>query len=326
MATGLSEALRVKGEAVLRGTMPVFQPGSPLASGITHLFVVTLWVCAAIFALVTCLIVYIIIRFRRHPGASEPPQVSGYRPLEVLWTLLPLLTLVWLFILTVQAMHVADPAPHGEPDVIITGHQWWWDVVYPGAGVVTANEIHIPVGRQLLLRLESADVIHDFWVPALTRKMDMVPGHPNHIWLAADQPGMYAGACAEFCGVQHAWMRVLVIAHVPAEFAAWLEQQRQPAPGAVTTAAQGGRHVFEQLTCVNCHTIAGTGASPRLAPDLTHLASRRTLGAGVLENTPPNLVRWLHNPQAIKPGSHMPQVLLSEAQVQDLTAYLETLR
>jgi cytochrome c oxidase subunit 2 len=156
--------------------------------------------------------------------------------------------------------------------------------------------------------------------------MDMVPGHPNHIWLAADQPGLYAGACAEFCGVQHAWMRLLVIAHAPAEFAAWLEQQRQPAPGAVTTAAQGGRHVFEQLTCVNCHTIAGTGARPRLAPDLTHLASRRTLGAGVLENTPPNLVRWLHNPQAIKPGSHMPQVLLSEAQVQDLTAYLETLR
>ena len=197
--------------------------------------------------------------------------------------------------------------------------------MYPSAGVVTANEIHIPVGRQLLLRLESADVIHDFWVPALTRKMDMVPGHPNHIWLAADQPGMYTGACAEFCGVQHAWMRLLIIAHAPAEFDAWLEQQRQPAPHVGTTVEQRGRHLFEQLTCVNCHTIAGTGLSPRIAPDLTHLASRRTLGAGVLENTPSNLARWLHNPQAIKPGSHMPQVLLSEAQVQDLTAYLETL-
>ncbi len=176
------------------------------------------------------------------------------------------------------------------------------------------------------MQLESADVIHDFWVPQLARKMDLVPGLTNHIWLEAEKAGTYLGACAEYCGAEHAWMRFLVIAEPPAEFAAWATRQAQAAPLPAGGGAERGRQVFLQMTCANCHSIQGVCTATNVGPDLTHLATRRTLGATVLANTPAGLARWLRNPQAIKPGCRMPNLNLSEAQANSLVSYLETLR
>jgi cytochrome c oxidase subunit II len=183
--------------------------------------------------------------------------------------------------------------------------------------VVTANEIHIPVGKRLLVDLRSADVIHDFWAPELGRKIDVVPGHPNRLWIEADHGGTYLGMCAEFCGNEHAWMRFLVIADPPERFAAWLKEQAGAAPKPASADERLGAKIYRERICTNCHLRS-------VGPDLTHLASRRTLGAGALENTPGNLAAWLHDPNDFKPGSNMPNFKLSEDEVRALVAYLET--
>jgi cytochrome c oxidase subunit 2 len=191
----------------------VFHPLSPAASAISALFIGTLIFLAVILALVTFLVIWFIIRFRDRPGAPEPLQTYGWKALEIAWTVIPAACLVVLFIFMAITMHRSDP-PVGTrtPDLIVIAHQWWWEAEYLQSGVVAANEIHIPVGRPLLLELRSGDVIHDFWVPQLARKVDVVPGHPNHLWLEASIPGTYLGACAEFCGTEHAWMRIFVVA------------------------------------------------------------------------------------------------------------------
>jgi cytochrome c oxidase subunit 2 len=199
-------------------------------------------------------------------------------------------------------------------------------VRYPQTSVVTANEIHIPVGRKWLVRLESADVIHDFWVPALARKMQMIPGQTNHIWLEANAPGTYDGICAEYCGAGHSWMRFSVIAESPAAFDAWLRGQKNPAAIPAADSAQTGLKNLQAMTCINCHSIRGVFVAANAAPDLTHLADRTILGAGVLSNTETNLFRWLKNPQDFKPGCFMPNLKLTDAQAGTLTSYLETLK
>ena len=210
-----------------------------------------------------------------------------------------------------------------DPDLVVIGHQWWWEARYPKSGVVTANEIHIPAGRRLLVRLESADVIHDFWVPRLARKMDMVPGHPNHIWLEADKPGAYAGACAEYCGAQHAWMRFQWSPKrlLSSRLGRQSNSSRQPSPARLPR--RGARRFSSRRPAPACHDIKGTPARARVGPDLTHLAERRNLAAGLLENTSTNLAKWLKNPQALKSGCHMPNLRLTEEQVADLASYLE---
>ena len=248
--------------------------------------------------------------------------------MEIGWTVAPAVLLIVLAVLTLYTMRISDPSVQSQeqPDLVIVGHQWWWEVRYPKAGVVTANEIHLPAGQRLLTRIESADVIHSFWVPALGRKMDAIPGHPNHLYIQADTPGTYLGTCAEYCGAQHAWMRIRVIVQTPKDFQAWLQQQAAvPATPTSGQAAQGAQ-LFQDLTCRNCHSIAGTSAHGTFAPDLTHLTDRQTIGAGVLDNTPANLALWLTNPQAIKPGSYMPNLNLSSDQVMSLVAYLESLK
>jgi cytochrome c oxidase subunit 2 len=183
--------------------------------------------------------------------------------------------------------------------------------------VTTANEIHIPVGKRLLVDFRSADVIHDFWVPALGRKIDIVPGHPNRLWIEADHGGTYLGACAEFCGNEHAWMRILVMADPPDEFAAWIKQQSAVPPKPVTADERRGAEIFRENICTNCHLRS-------VGPDLMHVASRRTLAAGALENTPANLAAWLHDPNNFKPGSNMPDFKLSADDLRALVAFLET--
>jgi len=209
---------------------------------------------------------------------------------------------------------------------VITGHQWWWEARYPKSGVITANEIHIPAGRPLSIRLESADVLHEFWVAQLTRKMATVPDHPNHIWIQADAPATYLGVCSEFCGTQHAWMHFLVVAETPEQFAAWEKAQLAPAKIPDSGSAAQGLAIFQEHSCMNCHAINGTAAEARVGPDLTHFASRRILGAGVVDNTPANLRRWLTDPQLVKPGVKMPDYKFSEAQVTQLADYFETLQ
>jgi cytochrome c oxidase subunit II len=233
---------------------------------------------------------------------------------------------LWLLVLTGRCMRRSAPPSDRTPDLLVLRHQWWWEARYPKTGVVTANEIHIPVGPRWLVALESADVIHDFWVPRLARKMDAVPGHPNRLWLEADKPGSYLGTCAEYCGAQHGQMHFLVIAESEADFEAWQKNEAKPAAQPRGGAAKAGSLIFQQMTCVNCHAIGGTAAQGRTAPNLTHFGSRQTFGAVILPNTPQNLARWLKNPQSIKPEALMPDLKLTDSQVKSLAAYLESLR
>ncbi|QLG13087.1 cytochrome c oxidase subunit II (plasmid) [Deinococcus sp. D7000] len=317
--------------------LPTLQPASPLAAPITTLTYVTLGLGLAIFALVTGLTFYFVWRYRHRGAEGEPPQIFGNARDEVVWMLMAGGILVFLFILTWITMNRIDPqaGQDGTPDVIVTGHQWFWEASYPratnpaGLGVVsTAGEIHIPTGKKLLLQVGSADVIHDFWAPQLARKMDAIPGQGNRLWIQADKPGTYLGACSEFCGAQHAWMRFKVIAQTPQDFQAWLARQARQAapPPPVQAEALAGAALFVRQGCGECHTLRGVGARGTVGPDLTHFASRGIIAGGVLDNTPDNLRRWLHNPQAVKPGVRMPNYRLNDAQLRQLTAYLETLQ
>jgi len=291
-------------------TSNALDPQSPLARAIYDLGIVSGVVFALIFVIVTGAIVYAIFRFRVREGEPDPKQIAGNRKVEMAWTIIPFLIVVFLLVMTLGAMNRADPPPAPSPDLVVTGHQFWWQVDYPGSGVITANEIHIPAAKPLSVRLESKDVLHEFWVPELTRKMSNVPGQPNHIWLQADKPGTYIGQCSEFCGTQHAWMRILVVADEP-----------------TTDVTAKGLALFKTSTCINCHAIRGVaGADLRVAPDLTHVGSRKQLGAGILENTPANMRLWLKSPQHIKPGALMPDFSLTDEQLDQLSEYLSTLR
>jgi len=305
-----------------------FDPASPEAAAMSQLFIITLMICAVIFAAVVGLIAYSLMRFRWREGASEaePSQIAGNRKVEIVWTLIPFLIVVLLFSLTARTMSSSDPPPAPKPDLIVVGHQWWWEADYPQSGVIAANEIHIPVGRPLCLELRSADVLHEFWVVQLARKMTTVPGHPNYIWLRADHPGTYLGVCSEYCGTQHAWMRFLVIAEEASTFEQWQQAQLKPAAVPAEASAAHGLALIKQMTCANCHAIQGTGVDAHVGPDLTHFAGRRELGAGVAENTAVNVRRWLADPHALKPGVNMPNFKFSDAELTQLVAYLETLK
>jgi len=298
-------------------------PASPQAAAISSLFVGTLIFLSAILVLVTFLVVYAIVRYRDRPGAPEAAQTFGSRKLETIWTAVPILSLAVLSGFMIGTMSAGDPpTAEAKPDLRIVAHQWWWEIIYLKSGllksgVTTANEIHIPVGKQVLVDFRSADVIHDFWVPALGRKIDIVPGHPNRLWIEADHSGTYLGACAEFCGNEHAWMRIMVIADSPGDFAAWVKQQSDIPSRPVTPDEQLGAKIYRENICTNCHLRS-------VGPDLTHIVTRRTLAAGALVNTPENLAAWLHDPDDFKPGSNMPNFKLSDGDVRALVAFLET--
>lgn len=308
-------------------TSNALDPQSPQARAIFDLGIVSGIVFVLIFVAVAGTIVFAILRFRAREGETDPAQIAGNKKVEIIWTIVPFLIVLYLFAVTLQAMNRADPPPVPSPDLIVTGNQFWWRADYPASGVVTANEIHIPTGKPLCVRLESTDVLHEFWVPKLTRKMTAVPGQPNHIWLQADRPGTYIGTCSEFCGTQHAWMRILVVAHDPAQFDEWQQAQLRPAEAPRDDATAKGLQLFRTSTCINCHAINGVpGADSRVAPDLTHIGSRQQLGSGILANTPENMRQWVRNPQAVKPGVLMPDFYLNDEQVGQLADYLSSLR
>ena len=306
---------------------PLFSPHSSQTHSIAAAFSIVLAIAAFVFLVVAAGVFYSIVRYRaRGDSASEPRQIFGSRNLEVLWTVVPVLIVTGLFIVTVRAMVFIDaPQDSGQaPDVTIVGHQWWWEARYP-SGVIATYDIHIPTSRRLLARIESSDVIHDFWAPELARKMDAVPGRASYIWLEADTPGAYDGACSEFCGAQHAWMRFRVVAELEASFEVWLQRQTQ-SPSEPTGLAAEGARLFQTKKCSDCHAVKATAIESRKGPSLAHLASREFLGSGMSRNTPENRMLWLTNPQAAKPGNRMPDTPLSPEETRALQAYLEALR
>jgi cytochrome c oxidase subunit II len=312
-------------------------PSGSAAQAIYDLFVTWLfWPAVIVFFAVEALLLYSIFRFRGRPGDPLPAQLHGNTRLEITWTIIPALILVVILAVTFRTQAVlATPPPAGQAiRVQVIGHQWWWEFQYPDLGVVTANELHIPLNVPIELELTSADVIHSFWVPHMAGKMDAIPGRLNKFSFTAFEAGTYSGQCSEFCGIQHAMMRNLLIAQSQGEFDAWVLQQRSipafaqptPAPGAQESLAQRGAQVFANGACVTCHTIRGTAAQAKVGPDLTHVDSRQSLAANTLTNTPENLARWLRNPQAVKPGNLMPNLNLSDQDIAALVAYLDSLK
>lgn len=284
-------------------------------------------IALAILALVTGLVLYAIFKFRARPDAPEPKPVFGHLRLEIGWTAGALFIVAVLLALVAITMGKADPAlgvaANQPPDMIIIGHQWWWEARY-SSGVVVANEIHIPVGKPMLAQLNSNDVIHDLWVPQLSRKMDMTPGSTTRLILSADTPGVYQGACAEYCGVEHAWMRLQVVAQSQGDFNAWLQGQSKPPPLPTSGPYAQAVQIFQQRNCASCHKLGQLGKA--VGPDLSHVGSRQTLAGGILQNTPDNLAKWLRDPQAVKPGVYMPNLRLTDQEIASLVAYLESLK
>lgn len=307
---------------------PIFHPHSPYAHSIYDLSVWVLFVMLGILLIVTGLVTYCSHRFREKPGDPPPKPIYGNVKLEIAYTIAFVIILGVISVFSIRSMIASDPPPTSTQttSMVIVGHQWWWEVRYPGTGIVTANEIHVPVNKPEYVGFRSADVIHDFWVPELGRKIDIIPGLENHSWFSADTVGTYYGRCAEYCGAEHAWMRLRVIAQTPADYAKWvLDQQRIPAIPTSGLAAMGAAD-FQTLSCASCHTIRGTPANARIGPDLTHVASRETLAAGRLINTPANLAEWLREPDLVKPRCKMPNLRLPRQVNDALVAYLETLK
>lgn len=332
IALALLPALSAAADAGIP-TPGIFSPVSTPAFMIRDLAWLVLGICGAIFLVVGSLLVYAVVRFRARPGdeGREPPQVYGSNPIEVAWTLVPTIIVFVLFLATGRSILdlQKEEAPAGWMTVEVIGHQWWWEFRYPGSGVVTANELHLPVSlpearRPTYLSLESADVIHSFWIPQLSGKQDVIPAKRNGLWFDPLVPGTYVGQCAEFCGTQHAGMLLRAIVHPPGGFEQWLESQRKPAVADPTVA--DGRAVFEQTACINCHRVVGTAADGTFGPDLTHLMSRATIASGVVKNDRENLRRWVNDPAHIKPGALMPAMQLDEQDIDRLVAYLMTLR
>lgn len=305
----------------------IFNTASPQAEQIKSIGNGFLITGAAILLLVIVLTIYITVRFRQKSGDAEPRQISGNRKLEIVMVGVPMALVIVFFLWSVRTMSAVMPEhEHHAADIVITGHQWWWQARYPSAQVITANEIHLPVGKRILLQLKSADVIHDWWVPALGAKMDMIPGSPNYLWVTASRAGTYEGACSEFCGQQHAWMRIRVIAQSPAEYNNWLIKHNHAAQEPGDSTARFGKSLFMQASCSSCHRIAGTDATGDGGPDLTHFASRQTMLAGMMHNSPANLEQWLNNPPKVKPGAHMPRFIFGRDSIKALTAYLAQLK
>jgi cytochrome c oxidase subunit 2 len=314
-------------------TPSIFAPVSTPAFAIRDLSFFVLGITAVIFLIVAGFAAYTLIRFGRRPTNPEiePAQVYGSTQIELAWTVVPFLIVVVLFLVTARYVWGIErrAQPPDALEITIVGNQWWWEIRYPKLGIVTANEIHVPVSdatRPALtfITLQSVDVAHSFWVPQLAGKMDVIPNKTNRVWIEPQRVGTYVGQCAEYCGLQHALMLLVVVVHSKDEFRAWVAaQQTSPVEPAATRA---GEELFSSLACINCHTVRGTRGNGVFGPDLTHLMSRSTLGAGAVRNTRDNLRAWVKDPGAFKAGVLMPAMKLDDTQLDQLVAYLETLR
>ncbi|HEY3053563.1 MAG TPA: cytochrome c oxidase subunit II [Thermoanaerobaculia bacterium] len=309
-------------------------PAGPQAAKLATLYWIFFWVCAVAYVATIVFLIIAIIRSLRRATPDDPllHERSMARGVAIGSTL----TIAGLFALLVASVAVGDAVgtfaknKPNQLEIDVTGHQWWWEVTYPDPEsdkiIKTANEIHIPVGKPVLMHLATRDVIHSFWVPNLHGKRDLIPGRNNKLWIQAGRAGTFRAQCAEFCGLQHAHMSFVVVAETADEFDRWKKHQQAPAPDPKTPQERNGREIFLSLPCANCHSIVGIDAYATLGPDLTHVASRPTLAAGMLINNRGNLAGWISNAPAIKPGAQMPPNEMSASDLQDLLAYLETLK
>lgn len=336
MLPGVSNILAAAAlPAQAQAPMSYLQTAGPAADPVTHLNWGLLAISLAVVVIICILVLW--AAFHRRPPVRQRPD--GRPALETIRNGMPWITIgvgistavllasaAWTMI-TLSA--VAAPSANDALHINVIAHQWWWEASYPGnqqpEPVVVANEIHIPIGRPVLLQLQSDDVIHSFWIPKLAGKTDMIPGQTNRAWLQANQAGDYRGQCGEYCGAQHAQMAMHVIAESPEAFATWLRQQRQPSIPPADAQALHGQQIF-LARCGMCHTVNGSNASGRSGPDLTHLMGRQMIAAGVLPNTVDTLTRWVAHLQDVKPGVRMPVVELNQDDLHALVAYLETLK
>ena len=319
-------------DALNQGTSMFSRDATP-ASGVFSLSLFVFAITFGIFLVVASLGAYAVIKFRAKPGdeTSEPIQIFGSNQIEISWTIIPVLIVVVLFLTTARMIFAVQD--HVQPKTSIKvnaiGHQFWWEFQYPEYGFTAANELHIPVSdpsapTPTYLKLSSSDVVHSFWIPRLAGKTDMIPDRVNEMWLDPAKTGVYAGQCGQFCGTEHAKMLLKVYVQSRPDFDAWIRNQQQDAVQSANVAQ--GKYVFESQSCINCHAIKGTIANGRFGPDLTHLASRKTIAAGAADNTPKNLRLWIQNPEVFKSGSNMPAMNLTDEQLDQVTAYLSTLR
>lgn len=302
-------------------------PQGPIARKLDNLINPVFAVAGLVFVLVEGLVLYSALRFRRRSDDEAPRQVHGNARMELGWTIAPAVILLLVSIATVGTIADINRKAEGA-DVVsvnVTGHQWWWEFEYPGRGVVTANELHIPTGREVALRLTSEDVIHSFWPPKLAGKLDVIPGRANFMTIEADEPGTYFGQCAEFCGLSHADMRLRVVAHTSEDFEEWVRTNAAPAVRPTEGEAGEGAALFRQKGCASCHTVNGYSAG-ELGPNLTHLQQRKVFAGATFDLDEQNLRVWLRDPPGEKPGSRMPNLELSEDEITKLIAYLETLK
>jgi cytochrome c oxidase subunit 2 len=313
----------------------IFKPAGTPSQSVYTLSLLFLSITLGIFLVVAGLLLFALIRYRHRPtdanASQEPAQIYGSNQIELSWTVIPILIVVMLFLATARVLYSTEHArkPAKALDVTVIGHQFWWEYRYPASGVVVANELHVPVSDEekpqpTYLTMSSADVDHSFWVPRLAGKMDLIPNKVNVMWIDPNAADLYIGQCAQYCGAQHAKMLIRVYAQNPGDFAAWLAHQQEPA--VQDPAAAGGRAVFERNACISCHTIAGTVADGRFGPNLTHLASRDTIAAGSVPNTPANIRSFVDNPAHFKPGALMPPMHLNNHDLDAVTQYLTTLK
>jgi cytochrome c oxidase subunit II len=305
-------------------------PKSDFALAIDRLWNLTLYMGVGVAVVVFVILAYILYRFRYRPDAPHPKQVHGNTSLELAWTLIPAILISIIAVPTVQTIFFTYREPPEDAITIdVVGYQWWWAFHYPlenGETVTTANEVHVPVGQPVHLRMTSADVIHSFWIPQMGGKRDVIPNRSTSIVFTPLEAGVYLGACAEFCGESHALMKMRLIAHEPEDFERWLANEARPAVEPTDSALIIGRDLVTGGVCAGCHTVRGTNAQfARTAPDLTHMARRMTIGAGILENNAENMARWIDNAPAVKPGALMPNMGLTEQEIRYIVAYLQSL-
>jgi cytochrome c oxidase subunit II len=306
--------------------MDTLSSRSDLARDTLSVYRLIAWIVLGIGLVVTVVLLAALFRYRARPGAPLPRQVRGHTLLEIAWTIAPGLIILAIAIPSIRVIfRTQGPAPPGALEVTVVSRQWWWEFRYPSLGVVTANELHLPAGRAVLLRLEGVDVIHSFWVPRLGGKRDIFPGNHNTIVLTPDTPGEYWGQCAEFCGTSHANMRLRVFVDPPDGFARWTAAQLAPAVEVAVGPAADGRQIFSRSACVGCHTVRGV-SSGLVGPDLTHFGSRTTFAAGLFPNLADRVAEWVRDAPALKAGVKMPNLGLTDGQARAVAAYLESLK
>ncbi|HLG71158.1 MAG TPA: cytochrome c oxidase subunit II [Chloroflexota bacterium] len=309
------------------GPQTTIAPLSEFADDIQFLLKLTFWAAVGVGVIVEAVLIWVVLHYKsRATDPAIPPQIHGNTPVEIIWTIIPAVLLMIVAFFTIPIIFKTQaPAPADALQVRVVGHQWWWEFQYPGLGITTANEVHMPVGKTVAFDLESADVMHSFWLPRLGGKRDVIPNHVNRLWWTPQEIGTTPGQCAQFCGTSHANMRMIAVVQSQADFDKWVADQKAPPANPSGGEAADGKAVFSRSACIGCHTIEGVSQGT-VGPNLTHVGSREILASGILKNTPQDMAAWLHDPPGEKPGSLMPNLHLSDNDVNALVAYLESLK